>query len=143
MITAFGASNWCREMILSWSGRNPTGLEKLNQGDALNVYGNFLAQPHTLEASTQDYKEGATTDVEREQQNQKDGKKIKNPLLLLYSEDYIGSRYTFPDVWKEWVDEGVDVQHHGYGDGIGHFGAEENPEETVEVLLGWLKSVVH
>ncbi|KAF1848670.1 alpha/beta-hydrolase [Cucurbitaria berberidis CBS 394.84] len=138
MITAFGASNWCEEMILHWAGKNPSGLDNLKADDALTVYGEFLSQPHSLKASCEDYREGATTDVERDQQNQKEGKRIKSPLLLLYSADYIGSRYKFPDVWKDWVDNGVEIQHHSFGDGIGHFGAEEAPQEAAKVINAWL-----
>ncbi|KAF1945847.1 alpha/beta-hydrolase [Clathrospora elynae] len=142
MISAFGPANWCHEMILRWAGSNPTGLQSLKSDDALRVYCDFFAQPHVLKASCEDYKEGATTDVERDESNQKEGRKIGVPLLLLYSEGYIGSRYAFPDVWKEWVGDGVQIKSHALGDGIGHFGAEEAPEECAKVLLDWIKGVV-
>ncbi|CAO2653924.1 Nn.00g106570.m01.CDS01 [Neocucurbitaria sp. VM-36] len=138
MITAFGASNWCQEMILRWAGKSSTGLSKLKSDDALNVYGEFFDQPHTLKATCEDYKEGATTDVEREEKDQKDGKKINIPVFVLYSESYIGSRFKFPDVWKDWVEDGVEIQHHGLGNGIGHFGVEEAPEESAKVIGSWL-----
>jgi pimeloyl-ACP methyl ester carboxylesterase len=138
MITAFGRSNWCQEMILAWAGKNPTGLSKLKSDDALKVYGDFLEQEHTLKASCEDYKHGATTDVEREEGWQKDGKKINVPVLLVYSHTYIGSRYTLPDVWKDWVKEGVELKSHGLGDGVGHFGPEEAPEETGKAINDWL-----
>ncbi|KAJ4374970.1 hypothetical protein N0V83_002049 [Neocucurbitaria cava] len=138
MITAFGGSNWCQEMILRWAGDNPEGLSSLKSDDALTVYGAFFDQPHTLRASCEDYKEGATTDVERAEQDQKEGKKIKIPTCLIYSESYLGSRYKFPEVWNDWIEEGVDVQHHGLGNGMGHFGVEEAPEESANVIGTWL-----
>ena len=138
MITAFGAANWCQEMILRWSGKNASGQEALKADDALSVYGQFFAQERTLKASCEDYKEGATTDVEREEAWQKDGRKIGVPLLLLYSQAGIGSRFSFPGVWREWVGEGVEVVHHGLGDGVGHFGAEEAPAECAEVIWEWM-----
>lgn len=138
MITAFGAANWCQEMILRWAGKNPKGLSNLKSDDALAVYGEFLSQPHTLKASGEDYHEGVTTDVEREEKDQKEGKKIKIPVFLLYSDNYIGSRFKFPDVWKDWVEDGVEIQHHGLGNGIGHFGVEEAPEESAKVIAAWL-----
>lgn len=142
MITAFGPSNWCQEMILRWSGKNVAGTEKLKADDALTVYGDFFAQEHTLKASCEDYKEGATTDVEKEEKDQKDGRKIEVPLLLLYSESGIGSRFAFPDVWREWVGKGVEIESRRLGEGVGHFGAEEAPEECAEVIQGWLGKVV-
>lgn len=141
MITAFGASNWCQEMIGRWAGNNPTGLSKLKSDDSLRVYGEFFNQLDTLKASCEDYKEGATTDVEREEKNQKEGKRINVPLFLLFSQSYLGSRFAFPDIWKDWVGEKIDVQSHGWGDGIGHFGVEEAPEESAKVVNAWLKSL--
>jgi pimeloyl-ACP methyl ester carboxylesterase len=142
MITAFGPSNWCQEMILRWSGKSSAGVEKLKADDALTVYGDFFAQEHTLKYSCEDYKEGATTDVEKEENNQKQGRKIGVPLLLVYSAASIGSRFDFPDVWKEWVSEGVKIDNHGLGSGVGHFGAEEAPEECADAITSWLRTVV-
>ncbi|RYO37509.1 hypothetical protein AA0111_g2340 [Alternaria arborescens] len=142
MITAFGPSNWCQEMILLWSGKSNTGVEKLKADEALTVYGEFFAQEHTLKASCEDYKEGATTDVKEQEKDQKEGRKIRVPVLLLYSEAGIGSRFSFPDVWREWVGEGVRIENHGLGDGVGHFGAEEAPDECAEAILSWLGTVV-
>ncbi|KAF2853732.1 alpha/beta-hydrolase [Plenodomus tracheiphilus IPT5] len=141
MITAFGPANWCKEMILNWSGSSSAGLASLKADDALAVYGAFFEQEGTLKASNEDYEHGATTDVEREEKWQKEGKKVKVPLLLIYGADFIGKRYQFPDVWREWVDDGVEIKSHGLGGGVGHFGAEEAPEESVEVILGWLKEL--
>jgi pimeloyl-ACP methyl ester carboxylesterase len=129
-------------MILRWAGKSNAGIEKLKAHDALTVYGEFFAQEHTLKASCEDYKEGATTDVEREGKDQKEGRRIGVPVLLVYSEAGIGSRFDFPDVWREWVGEGVKIDNHGLGDGVGHFGAEEAPEECAETISSWLETVV-
>lgn len=141
MITAFGPANWCREMILRWAGSSPTGLASLKADDALSVYCALFEQEGTLKASCEDYEHGATTDVEREEEWQKKGMKLQVPLLLLYSAAFIGSRYEFPSVWRERVQEGVEIQSHGLGGGIGHFGAEEAPGESAEVISGWLKGL--
>ncbi|KAL6707609.1 hypothetical protein ACN47E_003959 [Coniothyrium glycines] len=140
MISAFGRADWCKEMIQAWAGNSPTGLQKLKADDALNVYGDFLNQEHTLKASCEDYKHGATTDVEREEDWQKNGRKINVPLFVLYSHDYIGSRYKFPDIWKDWVKDDVEIRAYSLQNGIGHFGPEEAPEESAKVIVEWLKT---
>lgn len=141
MIRAFGPANFLEEMTNSWSGNNSTGQSTFKADDSLKVYGEFFSQEHVLRASCEDYQHGATTDVERQEEDQKEDRKINVPLFLLYSETYIGSRYKFPDVWKDWVAEGVDVQHHALGGGIGHFGAEEAPEESARVVGKWLEGL--
>ncbi|KAF2676335.1 alpha/beta-hydrolase [Lentithecium fluviatile CBS 122367] len=138
MITSFGPANWCTEMINNWSGKSPSGQTSLKSDDSLSVYTNFFAQPHTLEASCKDYEAGASVDVDAQKEDQTSGRKIRVPLLLVYSEGYIGGRYDFPDVWEDWVGEGVSVRTKSWGNGIGHFGAEEAPEETAGAIKEWL-----
>lgn len=141
IISAFGGDKWCEEMILRWAGKNPKGLEVLKSDDSLSVYTKFFLNPQTVDASNKDYEAGATVDVEAQKEDQNAGRKLDRPTLLLYSESYIGSRYTFPDVWKPWVKEGVKLEIHGLGDNIGHFGAEEAPEESAKVIKGWLEGI--
>jgi pimeloyl-ACP methyl ester carboxylesterase len=142
MITAYGGANWCTEMICAWAGSNATGLSKLKADNSLDVYGGFFESESVVRASCEDYKHGATTDLEAQEKDQKEGRKINVPLLLLYGKDFIGKRYDFGSVWDEWVEEGVKVTNHGLGDGVGHFGAEEAPEECGDVLGKWLGGVV-
>lgn len=142
MITAFGGDKWCTEMILHWAGKNEKGLSKLKSDNALQIYGDFFKEPHVIEASNEDYKAGATVDVDLQEEDQKAGKKIGvSTLLLIYSEGYIGSRYDLPAEWKDWVEEGVSIESLALGNGIGHFGAEEAPEESAKKINAWLKSL--
>ncbi|KAF2028283.1 alpha/beta-hydrolase [Setomelanomma holmii] len=140
MITAFGGANWCTEMIQRWAGKNPTGVASLKADDAFAVYGGFFEKESVIVATSEDYKHGATTDVEMDEADQKAGKKIDKPLLLLYSADFIGSRFDFDfgNVWKEWTKDGTKIVNHGLENGIGHFGAEEAPEECAKVIIDWL-----
>ncbi|KAJ4992940.1 alpha beta hydrolase fold protein [Stagonosporopsis vannaccii] len=141
MITAFGRAAFLAEMLDAWSGSSPQGQKVFRSDNAEEVYEQFFSQDHVLQASCEDYHHGATTDVVAQEEDQKEGRKIKVPLFLLYSEGMIGKRYSFPDVWQEWVDEGVEIRHHALGGGIGHFGAEEAPEESARVVGEWLRSL--
>jgi pimeloyl-ACP methyl ester carboxylesterase len=105
------------------------------------VYAGFFEDEGVVRASCEDYAHGATTDLEAQEADQREGRKIGVPLLLLYSRDLIGKRFDFGEVWKEWVDGGVKVTNHALGNAIGHFGAEEAPEECAEVIGGWLKGL--
>ncbi|KAH3919322.1 hypothetical protein HBH56_012910 [Parastagonospora nodorum] len=138
MITAYGGGKWCCEMIESWSGSNTRGLAKLKSDDSFAVYAGFFEDEHVVRASCEDYKHGATTDLKLQEEDQEKGRKIDVPLLLLYASDLIGKRYDFSTVWNGWVQEGVRITNHGLGDGIGHFGAEEAPEECAGAIAEWL-----
>lgn len=141
MITAYGGFNWCQKMTLAWCGKNPKGLASLKSDDSLKVYGGFFTHPHTIQSSNEDYRAGATTDIEAQEEDQKNGRRIKAPLLLVYSEIFIGKRYDVPKEWREWVDEGVEIRSHALENGIGHFGAEEAPDESAGAISGWLKEL--
>lgn len=138
MITAYGGAKWCEEMIRSWAGHNTAGIKLLESDDAMAVYGGFFEKEDVVRASCEDYKAGATTDLVAQEKDQKEGRKIGKPLLVVYASDYIGSRYDFGEVWRDWVDGGVEIRHHGLKDGVGHFGAEEAPEECARVINEWI-----
>lgn len=141
MITAYGGANWCFDMIDRWAGSNPQGLEKLRSDNAMEVYGGFMTEPSVIAASCDDYKHGATTDVEAQEKDQEEGKKIDVPVLLLYGKDFIGKKWNMMGVWKDWVSEEVELSEHGFENGIGHFGAEEAPEECARVLNEWMEKL--
>ncbi|KAF1915978.1 Alpha/Beta hydrolase protein [Ampelomyces quisqualis] len=141
MITAYGGATWCEEMIRAWAGKNTDGLKLLESEHSMAVYGGFFDKEEVIRASCEDYKHGATTDLVAQEEDQKEGRKISQPLLLVYAQDYIGSRYDFSTVWRDWVDEGVEITHHGLGDGVGHFGAEEAPQECAKVINEWVQGL--
>jgi len=73
-----------------------------------------------------------------QKKDQEEGRKVRSPVLLVWSEGYIGKRYDVEAVWRDWVGEGVKIDVRALGDGVGHFGAEEAPKETAEALNAWL-----
>jgi pimeloyl-ACP methyl ester carboxylesterase len=142
MITAYGGGKWCADMTKAWAGSNDAGIKSLESDDAMAVYCGYFEDEAILRATCEDYEHGATTDVEAQERDQKEGKKISKPVLLLYGADFIGKRFDFAAVWREWVDEGVKITDHGLANGIGHFGAEEAPEECARVIGEWTKGLV-
>lgn len=95
MIAAYGGPNWCNEMMLGPSGSNEAGLASLKADDSFAVYSGYFSDPAVVRASCEDYYHGATTDLVAQEQDQKMGRKIGVPLLLLYSADLIGKRFDF------------------------------------------------
>lgn len=139
LISAFGPGAFCTEMIHRWAGSpSSPAFTSLSSDSALPLYAALFSQPGVLEATCADYAAGAGIDVDMQTRDQEQGRKINCPVLLLYSEKGIGSRFKFPDVWHEWVAEGVRVRSLGLGEGIGHFGAEEGPEQCAREVGGWL-----
>jgi haloacetate dehalogenase len=84
-----------------------------------------------------DYRAGATIDVEHDRQALEDGRKIRCPALVLWGNAGIpGESGNNPlDVWRRWA---VDVR--GEPLGCGHFLAEEEPQRTIELMLEFLRT---
>jgi pimeloyl-ACP methyl ester carboxylesterase len=141
MITAYGGGKWAKEMILRWAGSNPEGLKQLKSGDALDVYGSFFERESVIDASNRDYEAGAGIDVARHIKDNAVGTKINVPVLLIYGEAFLGKRGNVPEIWKDWVADSAFITSHGLSNGIGHFVAEEAPEDTASALLDWLKTL--
>ncbi len=118
--------------IASWTGSGNLGAF---DGRALDHYRAFFTEPARLHATCEDYRAGATVDLDDDRRDVEAGNRIKAPLLALWGNAGISHGADSPlEVWKRW---GEDVR--GAGIDSGHFVAEENPGETLVELLPFLE----
>jgi haloacetate dehalogenase len=103
--------------------------------DVLDVYRRLLDDPGTVEAMCEDYRAGASVDVEHDDADREAGRQIAGPVLVLWA-----GRGGLPrfyrdvlDVWRPWA---PDVR--GEALDATHFLAEDRPEETAARLLAFL-----
>jgi haloacetate dehalogenase len=88
----------------------------------------------TVHASCEDYRAAVTIDLEHDDADAAEGRRVTCPLLVLWgAEGYVGLAYDVLAVWREYAD---DVR--GTGVPGGHFVPEEAPEETISRLLPFL-----
>ena len=137
MIKAQGGDVWCCKMMERWAGENPNGLKSLQAHGAVEVYSHYMAQDSVIQASCKDYRAGAEEDIQLQKQDQESGRKLSIDTLVLYSADYLGSRYDVKDVWDQWSEEPSRVSVQGIDEGVGHFIAEEKPEETASAITSF------
>jgi haloacetate dehalogenase len=101
---------------------------------ALAHYLKAFEDPLRIHAACEDYRAGATVDVEHDRADREAGHKITVPLLALWGSKGLASTRAEPfAVWQKWAD---DVTGHAIE--AGHFLAEENPEATLKALLAFL-----
>jgi pimeloyl-ACP methyl ester carboxylesterase len=134
MIKAQGGDVWCCAMIERWSGKDHSGLKSLQAHGAVKIYSQYMAQDSVIRASCEDYRAGAEEDIQLQKQDQASGRKLLIDTLVLYSTDYLGSRYDVENVWHQWSERPSTVFVQGFGGGVGHFIAEEGPEETASAI---------
>ncbi|KAH6673352.1 putative Fluoroacetate dehalogenase [Halenospora varia] len=139
MINAQGGDVFTEKLLSRWTGASETGALKLRENNAFEVYAKSFKYKSVVEASCDDYRAGAEEDIKLQADDQKAEKKIKIDVLVLYSADYLGRRYDIKEVWKEWMGDGQ-LEVKGFGDGVGHFIAEETPVKTAAAITDFYKS---
>lgn len=141
MIVAYGGGKWCREIILRWAGEGDAGLETLRADDALEVYAGYFENERVVRASCDDYEAGSNEDVVMEKDDQEAGRGIGVDTLLMFSKDYLGSRYDVPKGWKTFMMEKAELKIREVK-GVGHFLPEEAPEEVPKQVAAFYMEVL-
>jgi haloacetate dehalogenase len=88
----------------------------------------------TIHASCEDYRAAASIDLEHDEKDRNEGRKVECPLLALWGgRGVMEKTYDVEAVWREYA---TDVK--GKPLDAGHFLAEERPEETTRELQSFL-----
>ena len=104
-----------------------------------HAYYDALRDPAHVHAICEEYRAAATIDVEHDTADAKAGRRIRCPLLALWSStgglaswyDDVGGP---PGIWSRWADSVHGRAVHG-----GHFFPEEDPSETAKLLHDFLR----
>jgi haloacetate dehalogenase len=108
---------------------------------ALEAYWQSCNEPTRIHAFCEDYRAGATQDIEADEADLAAGKTISCPTYVIWSDFYLVSGPTGHaqkplDIWRRSFAPNA----HGIGVTSGHFVAEENPSATLEALQAFLRS---
>jgi len=94
------------------------------------AYYRAFARPEGIRSVCEDYRAGATVDLEHDRGDREAGRRIAAPVLVLWQEPG-GTPAPFDPLatWRRWAD-GVT----GHGLDAGHFLPEERPDEVAAAL---------
>jgi haloacetate dehalogenase len=98
--------------------------------EAVAEYKRCFRDPATIHATCEDYRAGASTDLEHDEVDV--AAKIECPLLAIWGE---GPATRWSGIVDTWRERATNVTGHPLD--CGHFLAEEKPEETLEALRGF------
>ncbi len=123
-------------LMMKWSG---DGSLKAFDPRALQSYRASCNEPSRIHAFCEDYRAGATRDVEADEADLAAGKTIQCPVQLIWSDFYLvrgtsGDGEPPLDIWRRTFAPEIT----GTGVTSGHFVAEENPAATLDALQGFL-----
>ncbi|TVY73616.1 Fluoroacetate dehalogenase [Lachnellula suecica] len=133
MIGAQGGGVFVQTCLNRWVGKSDIGSFSFKEHDAVKVYSDSFKYESVIRASCDDYRAGAEEDIQLQDEDQKEGRKVDIDVLVLYSADYLGKRYDLQEVWQKWMGKGK-LEVEGFGDGVGHFIAEEAPEKIASAI---------
>ncbi len=114
-------------VLQSWSRR-----DGVFTAAALAEYQRCFRDPATIHATCEDYRAGASIDLEHDAADA--GRKLRPALLVLWGENGVVGRLYDP--LAIWRDKAADVE--GRALPCGHFLPEEAPQETLDALLPFL-----
>ncbi|GAO48464.1 alpha/beta-hydrolase [Saitoella complicata NRRL Y-17804] len=141
MIQGAGVEWFIPDKIASWAGQDKY-LEKLKEGGAMDVYVKSFRRGDVVNGSCNDYRAGATVDVEEQREDQERGDKLEVPTFALHSIGNLGPSDLIRVCWKDWVkDEGL-LRIKGL-EGPGHFVFEEDPERSAKEILNWMRTALN
>lgn len=141
MISAYGGGRWAKEANVRIGGPNPTSVSRISSHNALDVYYALFDSRETIYYSCLDYAAGAAPEATEQGEDQKAGRKVSVPLLVMFSKAKLGSRLDVAGIWKNWVAEGVEYEGYGVGDERGHFLPEEAFEIVSEKMEAFVRKV--
>jgi haloacetate dehalogenase len=103
--------------------------------DPDGAYRRTLHDQDAVEAMCEDYRAGASVDVEHDDADRAAGRTIGCPVLVLWAARGGRPRF-YPDVLDVWRPWAPDLR--GAGIDARHFLAEDRPQDTVDQLLAFL-----
>ncbi|MGO4572980.1 alpha/beta fold hydrolase [Microvirga sp. 2TAF3] len=124
-------------LMKKWSGE---GDLSAFDPRAMRAYRDGFNEPSRIHAFCEDYRAGATRDIEADEADLAAGKRIECPVQLIWSDFYLvsgtsGHEQHPLDIWRNTFAPGI----KGEGVSSGHFVAEEAPGATLEALQEFLR----
>jgi pimeloyl-ACP methyl ester carboxylesterase len=134
MINAFGPGNWVRGANTRIAGPSDIGKARVAADGAMDVYAELFEQKDVVKWTSEDYRAGAQEDVTEQEADQKAGRKIQIPTLVMFSKARLGATMDCAAVWKEWIAEGIEYEGIAVGEDRGHYLPEEAYETVHEAM---------
>jgi haloacetate dehalogenase len=131
MLLETAAIPWLDHTLAAWTAsRNLAAFHP----DALASYRAMFAEAPRRHALCNDYRAGATVDLETDGVDVRAGRTIAAPTLALWGDGGFPGETGGPlATWRTWCE-----RVEGQGISAGHFLVEENPRDTLAALLPFL-----
>jgi pimeloyl-ACP methyl ester carboxylesterase len=141
MIKAYGGHKWAMDAFSRIQGGSEIGRKRFASDNAWEVYAQLFDKEETIVGSCEDYASGAQPEVTAQTEDQKNGKKIAIPTVVIFSKAKLGSTGDIAEIWKDWIEPGTDYEAIAVGDGHGHYLPEEACDWVSDALKKFVEKV--
>jgi haloacetate dehalogenase len=122
---------YLRHLLNRWAGSQ----EALDPA-AVAEYARHFRKPSVIGATCEDYRAGASVDLEHDRADRAAGRRLSCRLLVLWGRRYLAGQAASPlDVWRQWAGDVREVALE-----CGHFLAEEQPEACAAAMQEFFTS---
>lgn len=119
---------YLQHLLARWAGNRA-----LLADAAVAAYACAFRRPSVIEATCEDYRAGATIDLEHDRDDRAAGRRIAAPTLLIRGQRYLDPKTAPPlTIWRDYA---ADVREVVLD--CGHFIAEEEPEACASALASF------
>jgi haloacetate dehalogenase len=101
--------------------------------EALEDYLKAVHRPEVIHTMCEDYRAGAGIDVDIDAADRDAGRRIAQPMLVLWSERDLGRHHDVLEIWRRWAADPAAVTGREFE--TSHYLAEEAPAEVAKELL--------
>lgn len=136
MIQSMGGDKFAEINLNRAKGSNEAGTARFLENDAMAHYCNQFSGSDCITGSCEDYLAGATIDVDEQDKDQTDGKKVSIPLFIIYSASNLGRMHDVEAAWADWVN--IKPRYVGVQGGYGHYLPEEAPDQITKLVYEWI-----
>ncbi|KAF8517594.1 alpha/beta-hydrolase [Hysterangium stoloniferum] len=128
-------------LIQRWTGADTQDSPNW-MSDAVKQYTDLENGKDRVVASCEDYRAGATHDIEHDLQagvNPANPSRVFKIPLLVLSSMHLLRRFAVGEIWESLASEGLVTNHQVGGEGTGHFLVNEAQSEVGQRTRDWLK----
>lgn len=141
MIKAYGGRKWVLGAFNRIQGTSKLGQQRFKADNAWELHAELFDKEETIVGSCEDYASGAQPEVTAQSEDQKNGKKITIPTVVMFSKAKLGSTGDVAEIWKDWIEAGTDYEAIAVADGHGHYLPEEACDWVSDALKRFVEKV--
>jgi pimeloyl-ACP methyl ester carboxylesterase len=141
MIEAYGGGRWVKDAFRRIQGTSEVGQRRFTSDNAWEVHAKLFDKKEAIEGSCEDYASGSQPEVTAQSEDQKSGRKIAVPTLVMFSKAKLGSTADVAEIWKDWIEPGTDYEAIAVSDGHGHYLPEEACDWVSDAMKKFIEKV--